>query len=253
MSEVCGICFPQTQSTVTRLVHQNSGFRSRELVSEMRKGENRSLKRGEVQRVISSVHQLQSTGSGCPGAAVPSGGQRARDSRNEEMTQGNESSLLVQNTSEALPAPLVSQESHGRRGYVFTTKCAGGWLATLWFASPVSCQLRESGFVFVGTPKWAGCVQTLTGAGGLPELPNLEAELLCHSRFASLFPWEGEFVHLRPEMGVARSLSCLIQTVLTSSEGSGGPKHLSKRERPERWSPSPLEPQEFVSLLNHKG
>lgn len=58
MSEVCDICFLQTQSTVTSLVHQNSAFHSRELTTKMRNNEICTLKPTKIQSSISSMHRF---------------------------------------------------------------------------------------------------------------------------------------------------------------------------------------------------
>lgn len=253
MSEVCGICSPQTQSTVTRSVHQNSGFHSRELVTKTRKGETGSWKPAEAQSGVSSPRAQSWCLWGHGVCWHP--GPAARDRGTRKWLTESRGHRECGTRHRRFRHPSVPRRTtEGQPTFLLRNVPKNGWLH-FGLSSLIFCQSRESSFVFVGTPKCAGPVQILLGAGGLAELPTLGAELnyLCHSNFVSLFPQNGEFVHLRLEKGGTRSLSCLLQPVLTGTEGSGGPKCLSNGESPGRWSPSPLEPQQFASLLNHKG
>lgn len=112
MSEVCGICFLQTESTVTCSVHQNSVCHGRELSY----AEMHSLKCAKIRSLFPSVPHFNRT-STCQvwvrGSCCTRG--RRRGGRNEEMTKGNEQSVFVQNTPDAFPAPRVSQDNDKER------------------------------------------------------------------------------------------------------------------------------------------
>lgn len=257
MPEPCGICLPQTQSTVTRLVHQNSGFHSWELITKTRNMEIRSLKTVLGHKVLFPLGTpCRALTRGACGAAVPLGTRRV-------LAPG----LAARDTGTR--KWLKETSGHGwrrarhrrfRHPSFLSTATAGQDTLSLWnemlgytlVCPPDLLSLHRAQFCLCGYPKM--CRSCPNSGGGCRDVRTPQTwswiELLCHSNFAGLFPWNGEFVHLRLEMGVTRSLSCL-KPVLTGGESS---KHLSKRGScPGRWSPSPLEPLQFVSLLNHKG
>lgn len=184
MPEPCGICLPQTQSTVTRLVHQNSGFHSWELITKTRNMEIRSLKTvlghkvlfplGTPCRALTRVPVvllcLWGHGVCWHLGWLPGTQARGNDSRKRAVTAGAEHVTGASGTPRS-----SAQPRQARTRCHYEMKC----LATLWFVPLTFCHFIEPSFVFVGTPRCAARVQILVGAAGMSELPKLEAKLNC--------------------------------------------------------------------------